>query len=1718
MLWTWWIFGLLWPCLWCVYLAVDFPSECLPGMCCPSVVSAWLAILLLLGVLLAVLVKKAWDWTFRICSGVTSRLHVDKLPVRKAQHGRLVRAWLWWLLVFCHLRVGEASHPGPEWSFGVGNLNGLNSKAFGLVESPVDTWLFSETHLTAPGEKVFRANLREAQAPYKAFVGGSPVPARSTVSDIGQFSGVGVLSKFPVRRLPHAWPEIAFRSGRLVCVSVFCQGIWVSGVVVYGTPTGGTHSHGKEVTNQLLELALDRVNQLSGPRFLAGDWNHDLDKLSSVSVMQRLGFQDCQDVRASQTGILPQATCRGKTRRDYMFMSRELINLFVRCEVDDETVSDHASLVCFFNGGINPLRFAWPIPDQMEWESPEHRTPVAGQFFHGASQVSSDYAQFWNDLEQSNQEARRRLKKPIVRAMTGRAAVRSPQVRLVQIPPLKASRPGDGQPLFLGSCLQHVQWTKQLRRLQSYIRLAQAPFSTRAHVVHRLQLWTSIRNSRGFAPSFPAWWTSRCLGVGEPGSVPVEPPTADVATLFYLGLEVELSGLESCLKSTRSHAKRLMRASDAHAIYGAVKRDAPAQVDTLVETTSGVVAEVDHDECAVVLEHPIQLRSDAPLVHEEGTLQIIHHEDDKVWIDSCHGLEPGCQVWQKKPIGRIEDLFQAFESQWSLLWNKHADLAPSQWDDILDFARQNLRPVVVSSPTFTVSSFMRCVRRKSRHSAVSLDGVSRADLLALHPSEVTTLLQVYRHAAESGAWPSQTLCGYVRSLAKTGSPEEVSHFRPITVFSLIYRIWSSLTAKHWLMALSKVVDPYLFGSTTGGRASHVWRHVLESVESAHWGQDHACGFVADIVKAYNDLPRLPALTAAKLLGVDQGTLCAWAGALAGFRRHFVIQGSYSPGIHSTNGFPEGCAMSCVAMVVLTDLFHKWVRAAGMMFRPVSYVDNWAILMQSPAHMQQACQAVDRFANMLQIRLDAHKSFTWSRDREGRRDLRAQGFRVLHSTRDLGAHVVYTRHLANGTTLDRFKGLDDFWAKLRGATCSFQQKVTLTIRAAWPRAMHAVSAVVIGKKHFESLRTAFMNALNLQKPGSSPDLQCCLERLIVDPQVYAALETVRDARSLGCHSKVALDLDQGPLCPDCPTFNSLSEILCQRLHQLGFQVSHNAVAQDSIGLFSFLTCGFGEFLFRCQCAWISVVASRVAHRPSFADFALVDVRHTRHEYLTASGFDQGVLRKFLNGASFTNAHAYRWSVTGNDKCLLCGQADSNWHRLWECPAAAGLRASLPEGCLDLVRLAPPVVSVHGWTLRSSKDVEWWQYLDGLPNDPQLPEVPPPGPILDLFTDGSCLFPTDPDCRVAAYSVVHAAPFCLDYTQACFRPLVAQPLAGVIQSAFRAELKAIVVALRIARKFRVWVRIWSDSGSAIALFHKHVLDCVPVSFNSKHSDLLHEMVHLAADIGPEKIAILKVPAHEDKAAFTTELEHWLLDGNAAADHAARWANQARPPAAWQLWNDHVQSLYANRQLASLVRRHMINVGRLWKDSPGAAPQRESDPLVLRAPRPARVQPALHWNSPDPIVLCKPSFSRLFSPALASDVQRWISSIRDPNVPLRWISFIHLFVSFVRQCGPIDISKQDGHWKIHRGEVARLGNHTKFSLRAKWFRLMLQQYLRDCQVEFVTATVRPFSQWVCCFRGAIGFHLSEAEFRFVEGVIGQQLGSPAVGSGKSLEGLRG
>jgi hypothetical protein len=156
------------------------------------------------------------------------------------------------------------------------------------------------------------------------------------------------------------------------------------------------------------------------------------------------------------------------------------------------------------------------------------------------------------------------------------------------------------------------------------------------------------------------------------------------------------------------------------------------------------------------------------------------------------------------------------------------------------------------------------------------------------------------------------------------------------------------------------------------------------------------------------------------------------------------------------------------------------------------------------------------------------------------------------------------------------------------------------------------------------------------------------------------------------------------------------------------------------------------------------------------------------------------------------------------------------------------------------------------------------------------------------------------------------------------------------------------------------------------------------------------------------------------------------------------------------------------------------------------------------------------PDQLTLTGSSFRRFFGLDLFGRVSNWISNIRASDSPLQWISFHQLFISFQKRHGPVHVSKSDGVWKVETGEVASLANHMRLGARVKFFRLMLQQFLKDCSVQFTTATVRPASQWICCFKGSLAIGITPEEYNFVEGFLAAQLPEPASGSGKTLDRL--
>lgn len=249
-----------------------------------------------------------------------------------------------------------------------------------------------------------------------------------------------------------------------------------------------------------------------------------------------------QDIEFARTGKLPVATCRGRTRRDYMFLSPELIRRFIRCEVDTLAWTDHATLKTFFQGQDgSDVRSVWPVPCQIDWKLAAPERPDVVVDFVGIIDADESYHQFWNQKEQQVCEGARSQGVVLPSITLGRGARKQPKMSNAPTPPVKMGRAGDLKPSFHGFVMMHLQWFRQLRRLQHYSRLARSSLATQKQLRHQTALWASIRKASGFKPDFPTWWEQQVRSEGFPAGIPLHAPPSQLATLIFDAFETVMS-------------------------------------------------------------------------------------------------------------------------------------------------------------------------------------------------------------------------------------------------------------------------------------------------------------------------------------------------------------------------------------------------------------------------------------------------------------------------------------------------------------------------------------------------------------------------------------------------------------------------------------------------------------------------------------------------------------------------------------------------------------------------------------------------------------------------------------------------------------------------------------------------------------------------------------------------------------------------------------------------------------------------------------------------------------------------------------------------------------------------------------------------------------------------------------------------------------------------
>ena len=1440
--------------------------------------------------------------------------------------GRFLVLALWVFLTFC--RIGEAANPGP--ALGTFNPTGLAGKAHLVASLPEGVYGFSESHITRVGAIQFRHELK-FQDPRIRFCHGDWAPLLSNAPGVvgGKAVGVGMLSHFACRSLPQDWDNGTWSSGRVFVGAALVQQQWIKVGSFYGFARDAKTVATKQASDSLLSNLVDRiVFQSKGPRMIVGDWNQDIFALEQDRIMAQNGFVEIQAYANQAWGRPIVPTCKDRNVRDYVWISKELIPHLRDVVCDSSFFPDHAVLYGVFDswGSAEPIPI-WKKPAPLPWSSID---PLQVSQ-HASDTVPADDSiqQIMSDFESCFSDALVAKSLPTLQVtQRGRSTTRDVTIVSQVVAPIKKGRKDDLNPTYFGENFNHTRWCRQARRLQSLVRLLQSSHQSFEHREHAISLWKAIRCASGFRFGFEAFWSTRSIHIlGAPEHLPSDVPTLSEAELVHQNFLAEFRKLEKILNQSRVSKAALVRKGNPNLIFRDVALPRALPVQTLLCKAASIVTEVSPCRKYVKLDPPIEIG--LPIFSPQGLVSITADSSpEQLAFEVEHPICIGDVLTQDRMTSSTQEVFQAFRDLWSPRWNKHCQTEDSRWDPFANFVRSHV-PRPDHDFQFEKISFevwMHAVRSKKSSCATGPDGISREDLLKMPKPYVLRLLALIHQSEQTGLWDPSILTGLIVALEKHDKAKGPQDYRPICVFSLIYRCWSSIRARQFLKWLVQWVHPSLLGHMPGRSTTDLWYHLAMRIESSLYSNEELSGSVADVVKAFNCIPRTPVFFLAKWFRLPAQLVVAWHSAIHNMERRFVVDGAAGPCIRGVTGFPEGDPLSVVSMVLLNSALHHYMDWHSPSSDLLTYVDNYELVGNDPKQCLDALEHLRNFVRLVDLDLDEDKLYSWSTSKAGRQEIRAQGGKVLLSCRDLGGHINYSKKNSMYTIKNRMIELTDFWTWLRRSQAPLSQKLRALCGVAWPRCLHGIPGASIGIAHFARLRASAMAALNFDNVGASSLIQfslLCSPRF--DPGYYACWSTLRTFRRIAepelAYPLVNMLAFEGRI----KWMQGPAGACLNRLHEISWVWLGDGFIQDHFGLhWHFFRIPIQALHSRAQMAWCRRVGEQIDARDSFQGLRDVDAVFTTAKLHALPPDELGMMRTALNGSFFTNDKLVKTGKSPCSVCNWCDAEDSLMHRYWQCPFFQESRSKIPQVILQEVPNWPPCLAERGWFSQVDGLVQLQQWLMALPDTTSeffVSEFDADGPI-HIFTDGSCVESQCPSLRLGSWGIVAAILENHD-----FIPLAAGVTPGLWQTTLRAEITAVISAVRFSLLVRRQIWVWTDNECVYNKVRAYLAgEPPPVSTDSDH-DLWGRLHSLILSASREELLqrCIKVRSHQCEEVYPEAVERWAICGNDSADRLAAEARQAIPDRVVNAWTMVQNNIERNIVLRKFIHEHFLQVAR-------------------------------------------------------------------------------------------------------------------------------------------------------------------------------------------------
>ena len=173
------------------------------------------------------------------------------------------------------------------------------------------------------------------------------------------------------------------------------------------------------------------------------------------------------------------------------------------------------------------------------------------------------------------------------------------------------------------------------------------------------------------------------------------------------------------------------------------------------------------------------------------------------------------------PTANLREMDSLLQDAWRPINCKYAEAAEPDPAEFLRRYGRHVRCVPMISGPLTGRRLRRALMRM-HPSALGLDGWSLEDLRALPDQLLEWLADLLREVERQGRWPLRLAEGYTALIPKEGPPGPLNT-RPLTVLSMVYRLWAGIRLEEAIRWQEAWAHPCAFGFPPGAERPG-WRH------------------------------------------------------------------------------------------------------------------------------------------------------------------------------------------------------------------------------------------------------------------------------------------------------------------------------------------------------------------------------------------------------------------------------------------------------------------------------------------------------------------------------------------------------------------------------------------------------------------------------------------------------------------------------------------------------------------------------------------------------------------------------------------------------------------------------------------------------------------------------------------------------------------------------